>query len=75
MLEITAQLAAMTILQKVMPSLVISFCDNRAGLSALLRGFGKDPCNQSHPDLGMALGALQQVASTHGVGGFRQQHL
>ena len=43
MLEITAQLAAMTILQKVMPSLVISFCDNRAGLSALLRGFGKDP--------------------------------
>ena len=43
MLEITAQLAAMTILQTVMPSLVISFCDNRAGLSALLRGFGKDP--------------------------------
>ena len=43
MLEITAQLAAMTILQEVMPSLVISFCDNRAGLSALLRGFGKDP--------------------------------
>ena len=25
------------------PSLVISFCDNRAGISALLRGFGKDP--------------------------------
>ena len=43
MLEITAQLAAMTILQTVMPSLVVSFCDNRAGLSALLRGFGKDP--------------------------------
>ena len=43
MLEITAHLAAMTILQTVMPSLVISFCDNRAGLSALLRGFGKDP--------------------------------
>lgn len=46
MLEITAQLAALTILQSIIPSLVISFCDNRAGLSglsALLRGFGKDP--------------------------------
>ena len=42
MLELTAQLAALAILQHNLPPMVVSFCDNRAGLSALQKGFGKD---------------------------------
>lgn len=41
-LEICAQLICFVCLQHHLPTLVVSFCDNTAGLSALLRGYGKD---------------------------------
>ena len=41
-LEICAQLICFVCLQHHLPDLVVSFCDNTAGLSALLRGYGKD---------------------------------
>ena len=41
-LEICAQLICFVCLQHHLPTLVVSFCDNTAGLSALLKGYGKD---------------------------------
>ena len=41
-LEIIAQIIALTVMKEELPELLISFCDNQAGLSALQRGMGRD---------------------------------
>ena len=43
-LEIVAQLIAMAVLRNHFPALIIALIDNQAGLSGLLKGYGKDSC-------------------------------
>ena len=42
-LEIAAQLFSLVLMRPSMTPMVISFIDNQAGLSALTKGFGRDP--------------------------------
>ena len=41
-LEIVAQMICLTVMKDTLPALVISFCDNQAGLAALQKGMGRD---------------------------------
>ena len=41
-LEITAQLISLVVMKDLLPPLIVSFCDNQAGLAALQKGMGRD---------------------------------